>query len=159
MGRRVGHTISVGLNMTYADIPQSTDSRIVSTSHCYVVFDEATGEVIHIHYSVEIRNGAPVQEDARSTAASVWFKAPGQFSGAVFSPNSRHGIRGRGFELLGEPDGRRCHPRDTKRSCKPRLSKNVSSAYTAGGTLLRSLKHRRPLGLLLAITWASASRS
>jgi hypothetical protein len=54
--------------MTYANIPQSTDSRIVSTSRCYIVFDKATGDVIHIHHSVEIKNGAPVQEDAMKRA-------------------------------------------------------------------------------------------
>jgi hypothetical protein len=57
-----------GVDMRYANIPQSTDSRIVSTSRCYVVFDKATGDVIHIHHSVEIMHGAPAQEDAMKRA-------------------------------------------------------------------------------------------
>jgi hypothetical protein len=54
--------------MTHANIPQSTDSRIVSTSRCYVVFDKKTGKVIHIHHSVEFKHGAPAQEDAAKRA-------------------------------------------------------------------------------------------
>jgi hypothetical protein len=61
--------------MTYASVPQSSDPRIVSTSRCYVVYEKETGDVIHIHHSVEFQNGPPVQEDAVKRARRLAGKA------------------------------------------------------------------------------------
>jgi len=61
--------------MTYSNIPQSSDPGIISILRCHIVYDKATGDVIHIHHSVEFENGAPVREDAVTRARRLAGKA------------------------------------------------------------------------------------
>jgi hypothetical protein len=54
--------------MNPASGPQSTNTRIVSHCRAYVVYDTATGEVLHVHHSVTFPHGAPMREKPEARA-------------------------------------------------------------------------------------------
>jgi hypothetical protein len=58
----------MGLIMSANRGQQSTDPKIVPTDRAYVVFDRATGEVIHVHHAVTFAAGPPLREPHEARA-------------------------------------------------------------------------------------------
>lgn len=58
----------MGLGMKPGHEPQSTEPRIQSISRAYVVYEPASGDILHIHHAVEIVGGPPPLEPPRERA-------------------------------------------------------------------------------------------
>jgi hypothetical protein len=75
---------------------QSTDKR-VSTSRAHVVYDTATGEILHVHLTVVFPHGAPPRESPEAQALRFAGKRAGANAGVIevdpAEVNHRHPIR------------------------------------------------------------------
>jgi hypothetical protein len=49
-------------------LPQSTDPRLKPSSRAFVVYDQKTGDVLHIHHAVDFGSGAPSRESHEARA-------------------------------------------------------------------------------------------
>jgi hypothetical protein len=60
--------------MDPTNLSQSTPGTPLATARAFVVFDAATGAILHVHYAVEFEGGAPqseAPEDRARRMASV----------------------------------------------------------------------------------------
>lgn len=48
--------------------PQTTDTRLVPTARAFVVWDKATGEIVHVHHCVTFASGADERESPQARA-------------------------------------------------------------------------------------------
>lgn len=58
----------MGLTMRPGHEPQSSDPQIQSISRAYVVYEQASGDILHVHHVVEIVGGPPPLEPPRERA-------------------------------------------------------------------------------------------
>jgi hypothetical protein len=47
---------------------QSTDQKLVATSRAFVVYDRMTGEILHVHHSLDFGTGVPACETPEGRA-------------------------------------------------------------------------------------------
>lgn len=52
----------MGLNMAKHPMMQSTDPKLVAKSRAFVVYDTKTGEILHVHHSLDFGTGVPARE-------------------------------------------------------------------------------------------------
>lgn len=57
---------------------QSTDPKLVATTRAFVVYDKATGEVLHVHHSVDFGTGTPARETPEARALRLAGHRAGQ---------------------------------------------------------------------------------
>jgi hypothetical protein len=56
------------MNMHPHPMLQSTDRKLAATARAFVVYDRATGEILHIHHSLDFGTGVPARETPEERA-------------------------------------------------------------------------------------------
>lgn len=54
--------------MNSKNVAQATTTNLVATSRAYVIYDQTSGEILHIHRSEEFPQGTPAKETQESRA-------------------------------------------------------------------------------------------
>lgn len=58
----------MGLKMSKPPLLQSTDPKLVAAARAFVVYDKATGEILHVHHSLDFGTGASLRETPQARA-------------------------------------------------------------------------------------------
>lgn len=58
----------MGLTMDLTNLSQSTPGTPLARARAFVVFDAATGAILHVHHTVEFEGGAPQREAPQDRA-------------------------------------------------------------------------------------------
>jgi hypothetical protein len=67
----------MGLNMGKPPLLQSTDPKLIATARVFVVFDKMTGEILHVHHSLDFGAGALARETPQARALRLAGRRPG----------------------------------------------------------------------------------
>lgn len=62
---------------------QSTDPKLVATTRAFLVYDKATGEILHVHHSVDFGTGAPQRETPQQRALRLAGRKAGEHAEVV----------------------------------------------------------------------------
>lgn len=58
----------MGLNMAKHPMMQSTNPKLVAKSRAFVVYNVTTGEILHVHHSLDFGTGVPARETPEARA-------------------------------------------------------------------------------------------
>jgi hypothetical protein len=58
----------MGMKMSKLSLFRSTDPKLMATTRAFVLYDKATGEVLHVHHSHEFGACAPARETPEARA-------------------------------------------------------------------------------------------